>query len=149
MIIDKLSDSHFYSGLGERINNVFAYLKETNFSSLESGKYEIDGDNIFAIVAEYQTKDESIGLPESHKRYIDVQYVADGCELMGYGPLGNQEIIENYNEENDITFYNGECSLIKMDAGMFAIFFPGEVHLPGIMVNEISFVKKIVVKVKV
>lgn len=149
MIIDKLSDSHLYSGLSERINNAFTYLKETNFSSLEPGKYEIDGDNIFAIVAKYQTKDESESKPESHKRYIDVQYVAEGCELIGYAPLISQEIISDYSEEKDITFYNAECSFIKLDAGMFAIFFPGEVHLPGIKVNEKSFVKKVVVKVKV
>ena len=52
MIIDKLSNSYLYSGLSERINKSFAYLKETDFSKMETGKYEIDGNNIFALVNE-------------------------------------------------------------------------------------------------
>jgi YhcH/YjgK/YiaL family protein len=149
MIIDKLSNSHLYSGLGERINKAFFYLKETDFSKMELGKYEIDGENIFALVNEYSTKDETEGKLEAHKKYIDVQFVARGSELMGYALLGNQKVIAEYNEQNDITFFSGDKSFIQVDEGMFAIFFPTDVHLPGIKVNEKSFVKKIVIKVKV
>lgn len=149
MIIDKLSNSYLYVGLGDKINKAFNYLKETNFSQVEPGKYEIDGDNIFAIVAEYQTKDENEGKLEAHKKYIDVQFVAIGNEMMGYAPLSNQKVIDEYNEQNDITFFEGEKSFTKVDVGMFAIFFPTDAHLPGIKVNERSYVKKVVVKVKI
>lgn len=149
MIIDKLSNSRLYSGLSEGIEKAFNYLQDTNFNEVTPGKYKIDGDKVFAIVAEYQTKDESEGKPESHKKYIDVQYVAKGSELIGYTPLGDQEIISDYNEENDITFYKSETSFIRIDEGMFAIFFPDDVHLPGIAVDKKSFVKKVVVKVMV
>lgn len=149
MIIDKLSNSTLYSGLSEGIAKAFNYLQNINFNEVTPGKYEIDGDKVFAIVAEYQTKDESEGKPESHKKYIDVQYVAKGIELIGYVPLGIQEITEQYNENNDIIFYKTKYSFIKLDEGMFAIFFPDDVHLPGITVDEKSFVKKVVVKVKV
>lgn len=149
MIIDKLSNSHLYSGLNERIDKAFSYLHSTNFNDIPPGKYEIDGENVFAIVPEYQTKDESEGKPESHKKYIDVQYFAKGCELMGFDSLGDQEIISEYSEANDIIFYKCETSLVRVDEGMFAIFFPHDVHMPGIKVNEISFVKKVVVKVRV
>lgn len=67
MIIDKLSNSNLYSGLGERINKAFAYLKETDFIKMELGKYEIEGDNVFALVNEYTTKDENEGKLEAHK----------------------------------------------------------------------------------
>lgn len=149
MIIDKLSNSALYSGLGERIKQAFSYIQNTDFSKVQPGIYEIDGENIFVIVAEYQTKDESEGKPESHKKYIDVQYVAQGCELMGYTPLVDQEIISEYSEENDIIFYKCETSLVRVDEGMFAIFFPDDIHLPGIRVGEKSLVKKVVVKVRV
>lgn len=149
MVIDKLSNSGLYNNLSEGIEKAFSYLQSTSFNETMPGKYEIDGDNIFAMVAEYQTKDQSEGKPESHKKYIDVQYVVKGCELIGYAPLGNQEIIDKYNEDNDIIFYKAECSFIKLDEEMFAIFFPDDVHLPGIRVNEKSFVKKVVIKVKI
>lgn len=149
MIIDKLSNSQLYSGLGERINKAFVYLMETDFSKMELGKYEIDGDNIFAIVNEYQTKDAREGKLEAHKKYIDVQYVAKGSELMGYAPLENQKVIDEYNEQNDITFFSGKKSFAKVDEEMFAIFFPTDVHLPGIKLNKSAYVKKVVIKVKV
>jgi len=149
MIIDKLSNSQLYSTLGERINKVFAYLKQTDFSNMEIGKYEIDRDNIFALVNEYNTKDESEGKLEAHKKYIDVQFVAKGRELMGYAPLENQKNINEYNEQNDIIFFEGEKSFIKVEEGMFAIFFPNDLHMPGINVEKSEFVKKIVIKVKV
>ena len=100
MIIDKLSNSHLYSGLSER-------------------------------------------------KYIDVQFVAKGKELMGYAPLENQKVIDEYNEQNDITFFRGEKSFVKVDEGMFAIFFPEDIHMPGIKVGERSQLKKVVIKVKV
>ena len=149
MIIDKLSNSQLYSGLGEGIKKAFTYIKQTDFSKMELGKYEIEGDNIFALVNEYNTKDESEGKLEAHKKYIDVQFVAKGFELMGYAPLENQKVIDEYSEQNDITFFRGEKSFTQVDEGMFAIFFPTDVHLPGIKVNEKAYVKKIVIKVKV
>jgi YhcH/YjgK/YiaL family protein len=148
MIIDKLSNSHLYSSLGERINKAFEYLKQTDFSKMKLGKYEIDGDNIFALVNEYNTKDESEGKLEAHKKYIDVQFVAIGSELMGYAPLENQIVIDEYNQQNDIIFFSGEKSFTQVNEGMFAIFFPTDVHLPGIKVDEPEYVKKIVIKVK-
>ncbi|MFZ2324597.1 MAG: YhcH/YjgK/YiaL family protein [Ignavibacteriaceae bacterium] len=149
MIIDKLSNSHLYSGLGERINKAFAYLKNTDFSKTELGRYDIDEDNVFALVNEYNTKDETEGKLEAHKNYLDVQFVAKGKELMGYVPLENQKVINPYNEQNDITFFEGEKSFTIVDEGMFAIFFPTDVHLPGIKVKEPEYVKKIVIKVRV
>lgn len=149
MIIDKLSNSILYSGISERIEKALQYLKEKDFSGIKPGKYEIDGDNVFAIVAEYQTKDEREGKLEAHKKYIDVQFVAKGSELIGYAPLENQEVIDEYNEHNDITFFSGEKSFTQLNEGMFAVFFPTDVHLPGIKVNEKSFVKKVVIKIRV
>lgn len=149
MVVDKLSNSNLYSGFSEGIKKALNYLLSTNFNEVLPGKYEIDGDNVFAIIAEYQTKAETEGKPESHKKYIDVQYVVKGCELIGYAPLGNQELTDKYNEDNDIIFYKAKCSFVKLDEEMFAIFFPDDVHLPGIKVNEKSYVKKVVVKVKV
>ena len=149
MIIDKLSYSYLYSGFGKRINDALAYLIKTDFSKLKSGKYYIDSNNIFSLISEYRTKDETEGKLEAHKKYIDVQFVAKGSELIGYAPLKNQKIITEYNEQNDIIFYEGDKSFIKVDEGMFAIFFPSDVHMPGIKCKEKAYVKKVVVKVKV
>ncbi|HSW56365.1 MAG TPA: YhcH/YjgK/YiaL family protein [Ignavibacteriaceae bacterium] len=146
MIIDKIENATIYKNLGERIKKSFDYITQTDLKNLGSGKYEIDGENIFALVSEYKTKSESEGKLEAHKKYIDVQYVISGEELMGYAPLGVQKVLEPYKEENDIVFFTGDKSFTKVSAGMFAIFFPEDVHMPGIMTKESLPVKKLVIK---
>jgi YhcH/YjgK/YiaL family protein len=146
MIIDKIENAHIYQNIGERISKSFEYIRTNDLKNLPAGRYPIDGENIFALVSEYQTKSESEGKLEAHKRYIDVQYVISGEELMGYSPLGNQQILEPYKEVNDIVFFNGDKSFTKVSEGMFAIFFPEDVHMPGISTGKISDVKKLVIK---
>jgi len=146
LIIDKIENVKLYYNLGERIRKSFDYIIQTDFKNLQPGKYEIDGKNIFALVSEYETKLESEAKLEAHRKYIDVQYVIDGEELMGYAPLNTQEILEPYKEENDIVFFTGDKSFTKVSEGMFAIFFPEDVHMPGIKTGESSPVKKLVIK---
>ena len=149
MIVDKIENSGLYKNLSERIKRSFDYIKLTDLKKLQPGRYDIEGDNIFALISDYQTKLESEGKLEAHKKYIDVQYVIEGEELMGYAPLGNQQTLEAYKEENDIIFYKGEKVFIKVTEGMFAIFAPEDVHMPGIQVTKKAPVKKLVIKVKV
>jgi YhcH/YjgK/YiaL family protein len=149
MIVDKIENSGLYKNLSERIKRSFDYIKLTDLKKLQPGRYDIEGDNIFALISDYQTKLESEGKLEAHKKYIDVQYVIEGEELMGYAPLGNQQTLEAYKEENDIIFYKGEKVFIKVTEGMFAIFAPEDVHMPGIQSEKKSLVKKLVIKVKV
>ena len=148
MIIDKIENSHLYKNISERISKSFEYIRMTDLKNLPTGKYPIDDENIFALVSEYQTKPESEGKLEAHRKYIDVQYVISGEELMGYVPLKNQQILESYKEENDIIFFTGDKSFTTVSEGMFAIFFPEDVHMPGIMIKESSPVKKLVIKVR-
>ena len=149
MIVDKIENSGLYKNLSERIKRSFDYIKQTDLKKLQPGRYDIEGDNIFALISDYQTKLESEGKLEAHKKYIDVQYVIEGEELMGYAPLGNQQTLEAYKEENDIIFYKGEKVFIKVTEGMFAIFAPEDVHMPSIQSEKKSLVKKLVIKVKV
>jgi len=149
MIIDKIENSHIYKELGKRIEKAFEYITNTDLKNIQPGKYEIDGENIFALISEYKNKSEHEGKLEAHRKYIDVQYVINGEELMGYALLGVQQILEPYKEENDIIFFKGEKSFTKVSSGMFAIFFPEDVHMPGISAGNFSDVKKLVIKVRI
>jgi YhcH/YjgK/YiaL family protein len=148
MIIDKIENSFLYKNISERISKSFEYIKTTDLKNLAAGRYPIDGENIFALVSEYKTKSEKEGRLEAHKKYIDVQYVISGEELMGYSPLGRQQILEPYKEENDIVFFTGDKSFTKVTSGMLAIFFPEDVHMPGISTGKSDTVKKLVIKVR-
>ena len=148
MIIDKIENSEIYESIHPRFAKAFAFICKTDFSKLGDGKYEIENDDIFAIVQEYNTKDKKEAKLEAHRKYIDIQYIHSGVELIGVATLHNQIPITN-DPENDIAFYQGETSFIKLEAGMFAIFFPDDLHMPGIKLTQSAKVKKVVVKVRV
>jgi YhcH/YjgK/YiaL family protein len=124
-------------------------LKETNFAEIAKGKYKIDGENIFSIVNEFETKDKHECEVEAHKKHIDIQYLVKGTELFGYAPLTTQKAVVDYDELNDLTIYKEDVSFIKLEAGMFIIFYPTDLHQPEVREFEPVTVKKVVVKIKI
>ncbi|MFL9482669.1 YhcH/YjgK/YiaL family protein [Chitinophagaceae bacterium LWZ2-11] len=149
MVIDRLSNAHLYTGLGEHIAKALQYLQTTDLSTIAPGKYEIDGDNIFASISEYDTVDASTEQQESHKKYIDVQYVVKGSERFGHSFLTEQIPSKAYDEEKDFMLFADKPDFFSVvTEGMFTIFYPTDLHMPGISIDQPSAVKKVVVKVK-
>ncbi len=148
MILDKLENSKLYKNIHPLFSKAFEYIHKTDFSQLADGKYEIENDKLFAMVQEYNTKDKTEAKPEAHRKYIDIQYIHSGVELVGIATLNNQIPVSD-EPEKDFAFYESETSFIKLEAGMFAVFFPDDLHMPGIKLKQSTKVKKIVVKVSV
>jgi YhcH/YjgK/YiaL family protein len=149
MIIDRLENCMIYDALHERIGATFQYLQTTDLTAIAPGKYEIEGDNIFAIVQEYNTMDAAGEQMESHKKYFDVQYMIQGEELVGHALRTDQKVSKEYDAENDFILYADAPSFFtKMATGTFMVFFPSDLHMPCLKVNESSRVKKVVVKVR-
>ena len=146
MILDTIENYKLYNPINERIAKGFDFLRTTDLDSLPSGKHDIEGDTIFALVQEYNTKPSDECKLESHKKFIDIQYMIRGEEMMGVTTQNNQKIIE-VNEEKDYTFYEGTTSLVLVSKGMFTIFFPDDLHQPCVQTETISEVKKVVIKV--
>lgn len=149
MIIDKLTNSGLYCFENKRIKAAIDFLKETDFSKIEDGKYEIDGENIYYIKTKYLTKQTDEAQLEAHKKYIDVQFVLKGKEKIGYVPFTSQKVFKEYDSENDYMLFDEECDFLIFKEGMFAILFPEDLHKPGIIVNGAEEVKKVVIKVKI
>jgi len=87
---------------------------------------------------------------ESHKKYIDVQYMIDGEELIGHSFLQEQVPSKAYSDEDDYMLFSGTPSFFSaFQKGMFAIFYPTDLHMPGIAKGQASIVKKAVIKVRI
>jgi len=147
MILDSIKNCKKYEGLNRNFEKAFQFLKREDLGSLAVGKYEIDGEDIFAMVQEYETKDLENAKYEAHKKYIDIQYLMEGTENMGYVSLDKLEVFSPYNEESDFMLLEGEPRLILLNQKEFFILFPEDAHMPGIFVKAKSKVKKVVVKV--
>jgi YhcH/YjgK/YiaL family protein len=147
MILDKIENIQFYSRIGERLKEAFDYITVTDFFGMTIGKHEINAE-MFVLVNDYITKTNKAEILEAHKKYIDVQYLLAGNELIEYESYDNHLISQVYDEVNDYLFYkpNG-TSKLKFTKGMVAVFFPDDLHMPGIIDGNPSSIKKIVVKI--
>lgn len=148
MILDSIENAGLYTSINERLKRGFEYLATTDLTTLEPGSYKIEGRDLFALVSEFETKAPEDCRPEAHQKYADIQYLISGKEAIGYAPLNGQEVTIPYSEERDIVFFNAATSPLLLEKGMFAVFFPQDIHQPGMQVNQPGKVKKVVVKVK-
>ncbi len=139
-----------YNKNKERWDKAFAFLKNTDLASLEAKRHDIDGDNVYAIVSESVTKNPEDAKFEAHKRYADIQHLISGSELMSVTPVTKKgEVLSPYDETKDLEFMTvSESSDYIGTPDNFLLFFPSELHRPGVKVGENAPVKKIVVKVK-
>ena len=149
MIKDQLKNAELYSALSRRFAVAFEYISTTNLSTLENGRHEILGSEVYAAISEYQTKPESEAKWESHKKYADIQIVISGEEKMGYAPLDTMKIKDEYNAEKDITILTGSGEYVVAQPGSFVVFMPHDAHQPGVSIGAGSAIKKVVLKVMV
>lgn len=148
MVLDSLNNSERIESLHPLFKKAFDYVKSADFSKMEDGKYEIDGNRLFVSVASIFGKDKKDAAIETHKKYIDIQLPLLGVEKIGWKAGAElQEESVPYNEEKDIAFYvDRPTTFTKIYPGQFAIYFPEDGHAPGIGEGAI---RKVIVKVRV
>ena len=151
MIIDKIENCALYYGAHPNFEKAFAFIKKAIAENLAVGKYELDGKNLFASVQEYNTKEEQAARFEGHRKYIDTQYIVTGAEAVEVTDIDKTYSITEYNEEKDVEFFQTNEKVWNgvWTANEYGIFFPYDIHRPGMRVDGVSApVKKILVKIK-
>lgn len=150
MIYDKIDNLEIYAGISVDIRLGLEWLRDVD-PDIEKGVYELSP-RVKAIVSEYTTKEVNENGYETHRDYIDIQYLVKGSEKICCLPLECLKETKAYKAEIDAAFYeqtNVKTQEMLIGNGYFAIFYPQDGHMPGIVVNKPVVVKKVVVKVKV
>jgi len=148
MILDHITNAGLYANLSPLFKRAFDYINETDLSALPAGKYEIDGDRLFAMIFEYVTKEPGAGVWEAHRRYIDLQYIVRGTEQIWFGRVDRfrQGV---YEEEKDFLPLSGEGESLTLGEGDFMVLFPADAHMPSMAAYQPTMVKKAVFKIAV
>ena len=153
MILGHIGQSESEGILYPRIiQKGLTYLRDTDFSKIADGKYKIDGESMVAIISEYFPQTRENRKAETHNKFIDIQYIHSGEEIIGFGRLADGvETSEGYLSEKDATFYKSvENEIdIKVMQAMYAVFFPWDIHRPGCVSQHGVKVRKVVLKLKV
>ena len=140
----------YYAANPAYFEKAFQYYKNNDLLKLAPGKYPVDGDNVFATISEYETQAPADRKWENHKKYIDIQILLSGKEIMSKAPYAEATPDIPYNETKDIEFRkatNGKSYVAE--PGTFFIFFPCDSHMPNQNADGVAKVKKVVFKVSV
>ncbi len=150
MIFDNIKNRAIYDKIDPKFVLAFDFIEKVTREGADIGKYELCGKDVFAMVQEYEPKEDS-GVFEAHKNYIDIQYILSGKEYMECAKEENCKLTEAYDASRDVAFYSCDGCRERLDceAGDFAIFYPHDVHKPGVKLVDGEKVRKIVVKVRV
>jgi YhcH/YjgK/YiaL family protein len=146
MIVDRLANWASYRGIASRWMRALEFLRESDPASLALGRLELDGDRLFALVQDYTTKPADQCRWEAHRRYCDIQYVAQGTERIGVANLERMQVERPYDADRDVAFFTGSGDFLTLPAGSFAIFTPQDVHMPCLVADRPEMVRKVVVK---
>ena len=146
-VFDKIENCQRYAS-NERLGKAFDFLARSDLSSLSAGRYEIDGDAVFALVQECELKPINQMKVEAHRRYIDIQAPLDGPEDYGYGRLNDDNLNQPFDEAKDIGFYEQAVDVVRLTPGEFAMFTPPlAAHGPCCSTGDLGKRKKVVIKV--
>lgn len=148
MILDILDQSDQYLAFNKGFSKAFAFLKRSDLKDLSEGRYEIDGDNVYAMVAKAPGRKKDEALLETHEKYIDIQLVLTGTDEMGWKSKQScKQPSASYDQDSDIQFFlDKPDAWISTNSGSFAVFFPEDAHMPMISAEVLH---KVIVKIAI
>ena len=145
----KIADCDRYAALHPRFAKAFAFMKRPDLATLKPGRYEIDGDNCWAMIQECDLKPYPQEKGEAHRAYIDIQAPITGEETIGVCDLPRNAVEQPFDAARDYALYAAKTRPLTVRPGEFAVFFPKiDLHMPGCTTGKPARIRKLVIKVR-
>ena len=152
MILDLLKNAKKYAGIHPGVDRALEEMKRFTPDNYGDGRVEVDGDNVFLLLNNYETHPKSESMAEAHRKYIDVMYMVEGSETIYVKNVEKLRCItEEYTEENEalIAKTDDDATAVRLETGYFVVLFPQDAHSPACDADGKQTVKKIIGKVRV
>ncbi len=150
MIVSDLEHIGQQAVMTPRLRQAIAFLRRRDIHELPDGRVELDGDRLYAIIQRYETTATEAPTFEYHRKYLDVQFIASGEEVIGWAPAARLAVTEAYDAERDICFGRvapEQWTAVHLQAGQLMVLWPEDGHAPKLAYGKPAPVMKIVVKV--
>ena len=134
----------------ERLDKAIEYISNLNYEQLEPGRYDVSPDFYYTVKV-YNMPANKVSRYESHKDYVDIQWLCKGIERLYIKDINDLIPSDEYDKEKDIIHYH-DCSNMSsmvMQPGSCAILFPKDAHKSESFMGTDSVVKKIIGKLRV
>ena len=150
MIFTSIYSNDDYKAYPEIIRKMIEYLKANDFVNMEPGVYELQGKDLYAQVFDAETGSIEEKKPESHKDYLDIQFLVSGEEKLGFTPYSEKYEVEEYIKERDLIFYKNveNEGFVHAVPGCISVFFPCDIHRPAVAANNPMTIRKVVIKIR-
>lgn len=153
MILDRLENYPYYHTITAGLEGAFRRLRQIANDPPAVGRYDEAQGGFYYMVQRYITRPPEHCKWESHRDYIDIQYIVRGQERIGFANAKTLSAT-GYDPEKDFQGYNDGHSLmynsLNLLPGQFVVFFPEDAHKPCLTgLDGPAEVTKIVFKVKV
>jgi biofilm protein TabA len=152
MLVTDLDAFERQAPMGPQFRRAVEFLRRKDLLDLPDGEVPLDGKRVYAILQRYTTARLDAPKFEYHRKYIDIQYVLAGEEIIGWAPAAAMAVSVEYHADRDICFGSvgkGEWSPVRLAAGQLAVFWPEDGHAPRLAAEAPALVRKIVVKIAV
>lgn len=145
MILDILAAAERYTGVHPGFRKAFDFLNQADVEDMADGRVDVDGERMYAIVMSAEGLGRDAARLETHRRYIDIQYVVKGSDVMGWRSAAEPLQGTGYDAAKDIEFHRAAPACwFEVPAGHFAVFLPEDAHAP---LAGTGAIRKVVVKV--
>lgn len=150
MIYDSFDNLHLYFKPDEPLYKALAFARDFDTTQGDQ-RYDIQGDDLFALVMSYQTKAPEESKFEAHKNYIDVQLLLAGREFLDVSLQQDLKVDQPYLREKDVVLFKSpqHYGRLPLEPGRFALLYPHDIHRPGCELGAKEQVRKMVVKIRV
>lgn len=151
MLIGHLAHPNTYQSLlsHQPWPEIFNWLQK-EAPAKDDGEYELDGQQVFAIIQTLTTRPRSAGVFEAHKLYRDLHYCLAGEEVIEWAPADTLTPKGEFNSAQDYGHYEVPNQTVKthFTPGLFGLYFPADAHMPQVAATEPNSLRKVVVKIK-
>jgi len=150
MILDTHDNLRHYAPLFRGVDPAPLFDWLQNCRDVEPGtKVEFSGDKFFAKALRQDTGSREDFKWETHREYIDLQYILGGGEIIEWTPAAKLTADVGYDEKTDFQFYAPAAAdaLLTMHDGLFTFLFPADGHKPLVADGTNRHVHKVIAKI--
>lgn len=132
MIQGTIRDFERYQLLSPALKLAAEFIRGTDWKEKSYGRYDVPGCDAYINFSENVHIDDNTVF-EAHRRYADLQFIADGDEKMRWADIDKLKLETEYDETRDCCFLRGEAGgEVYLQKGEWVLFFPEDAHAPMI-----------------
>lgn len=149
MVFGNIRDVNDYEFLEEKIKKCFVYAKENDLVSYAKGSHEIEGDDLFVNIVEYETTNVENRFWEAHRYYLDLHLMLDGREKIDVNFTDNLEQKEFVEKDDFLPMEGKENGFVILEKGDFLLCYPKDAHRTAVQVEDPMKIKKAIFKIRI